>query len=218
MSLSAPPAREPRRPSVESGYRAVAMLAGAALFCVVYAVAAWPQLGGPLSVPQLLAYGALREPLPAAQWPRLFSTWFIHVDLLHLAGNLAAWGTVWLPWPQSPRGGVWRRLWVFGICGFGASVATVLSSGPATGDQLTVSAGPSGALMGMAVVAMLQRGGVFWHQAIWLLTAAALVFGGVLTGGDTAAHLGGGLTGLGLGWALRSHPERAELHSAQDAP
>lgn len=178
------------------------MLAGAALFCVIYAAAAWPQLRGPLAAPQLLAYGALPVPLPAAQWPRLFSTWFIHVEPLHLAGNLAAWMTLWLPWPQSPRGGVRRRLAVFCVCGLGASLATIFV--PA--KQLIVSAGPSGALLGMAVVALLQRDGVFWHRVIWLLTAAALFFGGVITGGDTAAHLGGGLTGLGLGALLRLYP------------
>lgn len=191
------------------------MLAGAALYCAVYAAAAWPQLRGPLLAPQLLAYGALPVPLPAAQWPRLFSTWFIHVDLLHLAGNLAAWMVLWLPWPQSPRGGVRRRLWVFCVCGLFASLATILSPD----KRPAVSAGPSGALMGMVVVALLQRGGVAWHRVIWLLTAAALFFGGVLTGGDTAAHLGGGLTGLGLGFALRSHPRRPALRpAAPDRP
>ena len=79
-SLADPPARGPWRRSAGRTSRAAAMLAGAALFCAVYAAAAWPQLREPLSVPQLLAYGALPVPLPAAQWPRLFSTWFIHVD------------------------------------------------------------------------------------------------------------------------------------------
>ena len=187
------------------------MLAGAVLFCAVYAAAAWPQLRGPLSAPRLLAYGALPVPLPVAQWPRLFSTWFIHVDLLHLAGNLAAWMTLWLPWPQSPRGGMQRRLGVFFVCGLGASLATIL----VPDKQPIVSAGPSGALLGMAVVALLQRGSSFLPRAIWLLTAAALFFGGVLTGGDTAAHLGGGLTGLGLGALLRVQPwpPRALAHS-----
>lgn len=202
MPLSAPRPPDSQRPSAGRGRRAAAILAGAALWGALYVAAAWPRLGGPLGAPQLLALGALPVPLPAGQWPRLFSTWFIHVDPLHLAGNLAAWTIFWLPWPQSSRGGVLPRLGMLCVCGLGASLAAILFPG----TQLIVSAGPSGALLGGLVVAALQRGGLPAYRAAWLLAAAALFFGGVLTGGDTVAHLGGALMGLGLGLAQRARP------------
>ena len=176
------------------------MLVGVALAWVaVYAAAAWPRLGGPLSAPVLMAYGALPTPLPAGQWPRLLTTWLVHVDPLHLAGNLAAWCAAWLPWPEPRWNRAASRLAVLGGCGLGASLASLLWYG----QQAVISAGPSGALLGLLGFALLQRRAAPIARVSWLLAAAALLIGGALTGGDTAAHLGGAITGLGLGLLSR---------------
>lgn len=177
--------------------RLAALLAVAALWGAVYVAAAWPRLRGPLTVKVLLEYGALPVPLPAGQWPRLFSTWLVHVDWLHLVGNVAAWGMIWLPWPQ--RDAVGWRLGLFVACGLGASLASVCVSGPAA----QVSAGPSGAIVGVLIAAAVERGPVGWYRGIFILAAAALLLGGALTGGDSAAHAGGALSGLLLGLLLR---------------
>jgi rhomboid protease GluP len=177
-----------------------ALLSGVALaWCAVYAAAAWPRLGAPLSAPALLAYGALYTPLPAAQWPRLFTTWLVHVDPLHLLGNLAAWLVSGLPFAAPRRDRAVSRLVALGTCGLGASLASVLFYG----QRPVISAGPSGALLGLLVVALVQGPAARRVRAAWLLFATALLVGGALSGGDTAAHAGGALTGLGLGWYWR---------------
>ena len=183
-----------------------ALWVGVALaFCAVYAAAAWPRLAGPLAAPALLAYGALYTPLPAAEWPRLLTTWFVHVDPLHLLGNLVAWLLCGLPWfpARAPRLG-FRVVAVF-VCGLGASLTSVLWYG----KQPVISAGPSGMLLGLLVVALLQRQPAAGRRVVWLLTAATLFLGGALTGGDSAAHLGGAATGLGLGLLGRARFIRA---------
>lgn len=187
------------------GYAAMAAVATA--WCAVYAAAAWPALRGPLPAPVLLKYGALPVPLSLAQGPRLVTTWLVHVDLLHLAGNLAAWFLAWLPWPDPRRDAARWRLVALCVCGIWASGASVLHSGAAS--RAVVSAGPSGAILGVLIVAALQRGRARKRRALWLGAAAALLAGGALTGGDTAAHLGGALAGLGLGLLLRHRPVRA---------
>jgi membrane associated rhomboid family serine protease len=174
---------------------AVSLLLGA-----IYVLSAWPRLAGPVATPVLLAYGALYTPLPAAQWPRVVTTWFVHVDPIHLIGNLAAWAAAWLPWPQRrlERPAV-RLLSVVG-CGLGASVASLLWYGP----RAVVSVGPSGALLGLLVVALLQRGRAPRARLVWLLAATALLLGGILSGGDTAAHIGGAACGLAIGLLSRA--------------
>lgn len=193
------------------------MAAVALAWCLIYAVAAWPQLGGPLPARVLLQYGALPVPLAAAQGLRLVTTWLVHVDPVHLAGNLAAWFVAWLPWPEPRRDAARWRFLALGVCGLAASLASVLELGPARAvdGRGIVSAGPSGALLGVLIVAALQRGRAGGRRVLWLLAAAALLAGGALTGGDTAAHLGGALAGLGLGLALRQRPAPAAAPPCQ---
>lgn len=167
--------------------------AGALIWVCVYAALAWPRLAGPVPTAVLLAHGALYTPMlqPAAQWPRLFTTWLLHVDALHLCGNLLAWAVVWLP--ASPRPG--RRLAGFVLCGLGASLVSLWWYGRAA----VVSVGPSGALLGLLVAGLWQRGRGGPARLLALLAALALLLGGVWTGGDSAAHAGGAACGLLLG-------------------
>jgi membrane associated rhomboid family serine protease len=179
--------------------RRVAVLV-AMVWAAVYVTAAWPHLGGPLPVTVLLTYGALPTPLSPEQWPRVFTTWLLHIDPLHLMGNLAAWSAAWLPGPALRHRSAFYRLAVFIGCGLGASLTVLLGYG----RQPTISVGPSGALLGLLVALLLQRGVLAWVRAVWLLVGIALLVGGALTGGDTAAHLGGAVTGLGLGLLVRA--------------
>ncbi len=193
-----------------AGRRGAVLVAVAAIWVGVYVTAAWPRLAGPLPVVVLLGYGALPVPLPAGQGWRLFTTWLVHVDALHLVGNLGAWGAAGLPWP-GPRG---RRLahllTAFVCCGLGASLTVLLYYG----RQPTISAGPSGALLGLVVVPLVQRGQAPRSRAVWLVTSAALIIGGVVTGGDSAAHLGGALTGIALGLLWRASEARVSSAAA----
>lgn len=144
-----------------------------------------------LSAATLLGLGALRVPLPAGELARLASTWLVHVDSLHLLGSELGLLGLAVLWPGRARG---LGLVLLGS-GLMASVATVLGYA----GRSVVSAGPSGALLGAAVVgAALQRG---WRRLGIALIGAALLLGPGLR--DDAAHLGGAAAGLGLALGLR---------------
>jgi rhomboid protease GluP len=119
---------------------------------------------------------------------------------VHLGGNLLAWAAAWLPRPERRLGGAAAQLLLLGGCGLCASLASLLYYG----QRLVVSSGPSGALLGVLVAALFQRGAAWAVRAAWLLAAVGLLAGGVLTGGDTAAHIGGAAAGLYIGLLFRA--------------
>ena len=105
----------------------------------------------------------------------------------------------WLPWPGARRGALFRLV-AFCGCGLGASLAVLLWYG----QHPTLSAGPSGALLGLLLVALVQRGTAPRQRTVYVLVALSLLIGGALTGGDTAAHLGGAAAGLTLSLCERA--------------
>lgn len=168
------------------GAAALALL-GAAVWAAVFAAGVSRQGAWRLQAPVLLALGALPSPLGGRSPLRLASTWLVHVDALHLSGSVLALSVLAVLWPARRRG---LLLALIG-CGLGGSMATLLGYG----GRLVVSAGPSAALLGAALLgaALPQRA---WRRAVLLLTGGALLLGPGL--GDHAAHAGGALTGAVL--------------------
>lgn len=162
----------------------------AALFALGLAVD--DRLDGPwlLSAPTLTRLGALSLPV---QQPdavlRVLCTLFLHSDLLHLAGNIAALALIVATWP---------------LAGVGSLSLVLLGGGclAALGSMVAyshgISVGPSGALcaaLGMALVLPARLG----RRLLWGGLAAAFLLGGALSGGDQGAHVGGLLAGLLFG-------------------
>jgi len=140
------------------------------------------------------------------EWWRLLSSMFLHWNWLHLLANM------WVLWSV---GRLTERLFgnllyfsIYLLTGVLAGFASILWN-PA---QLTV--GASGAIFGILgafVSYMLNRGTrvpVAIVRSYWLPTALFIAFS--IVGGmiqptiDNAAHVGGLLSGLALGWILAS--------------
>lgn len=157
-----------------------------------------------LSAETLLRLGALRVPLPTplsgGEAARLGLTWLVHVDPQHLLGSaLVLLGLAFL-WPRS----VGKLVAALVLCGLAGSLTAL---GVYAGRSV-VSAGPSGALLGAAVVgaALPQR---VVRRVLLLVLGGALLLGPGKS--DHAAHLGGAVAGAVLGAA-------AWLRARRDQP
>jgi membrane associated rhomboid family serine protease len=165
------------------------------LSCFVVAVMlekGTPQTG--LSATTLLGLGALRVPPHSAlDYLRVASCWLLHVDLWHLLSNLVV--LMVIAWRWTPRAGaMWPPL-LLGVVGAGC-FSLLLSLRP------MVSCGGSGVLLSLLVVLLLSVQS--WRERVVPgLVAMLLLGGGLLTGADGAAHLGGLVAG-GLAVLLRS--------------
>jgi len=188
---------------------------------VFIAMAAREKRIASFDVQQLLDWGANFGPLTVdGQWWRLFSATFLHLDPLHLLVNMWAF---WNIGRLTERlFGRWLFLFLYASTGTVASIASVVW------DPTRVTAGASGAIFGIfgAFLAYLARRrarvppSVF--RAHWLSTLAFVLFslisGSLQTGIDNAAHIGGLLTGIALGWVLARSLEitgRARLRLSQ---
>ncbi len=160
-------------------------------------------LGGSTQTEVLVRLGAKVTPLIAAgEYWRLFTAMFLHVGPMHLFFNgyaLLAVGT------ELERIFGWGRFTaIYLLSGLLGNLASY-----AFGSYL--AAGASGAIFGLigALAAFFtlhrERLGA-WGRArlanIALLIAVNLFFGFTQAGIDNLAHLGGLLSGLGLGWAM----------------
>lgn len=190
------------------GRSAAALAAGgAAVWAAVFAAGVERQGAWRLQAQVLLALGALPSPLENRSPLRLASTWLVHVDPLHLAGSVLALSVLAILWPGRRR---WLLLALLG-CGLGGSIATLLGYG----DRPVVSAGPSAALLGAAVLgASLPQAA--WRRAVLLITGGALLLGPGL--GDHAAHAGGAVAGAGLTGLRFLVARRRQLAGGSAAP
>jgi len=135
-----------------------------------------------VSATTLLRLGALRVPPHfAADYLRVASCWLLHVDLWHLLSNLVVLTVV--TWRWTPSAGAMLPPLLLGIVGAGFS-SLLLSPQP------MVSCGGSGVLLSWLLVLLLSL--PRWRERVLPgLMAMLLLGGGLLTGADGTAHLGG---------------------------
>ncbi len=161
----------------------------------------------------LLSWGANSGALTCGgQWWRLLTSTFEHGGLLHIALNM--WCLFNLGWLAELLFGRSRFTLLYLMCGIGGSLGSIWWRGNG------ISVGASGAIFGIAgalIPAMLlhsnpQLRAMLKGQltSIALFVIYNLAFGAALRGTDNAAHIGGLLTGLILGAAFPTGPDRDE--------
>lgn len=149
----------------------------------------------------LVAWGAnLRPAVLAGQWWRLLTCCFLHIGIVHLVMNMYA--LLYIGLLLEPRLGRWRFLIAYLVSGIAGSIAS------AWWHQAGISAGASGAIFGMyGVFLALLTTGIIEKAARRVLLISMLVFVGYnllnrQAGVDHAAHLGGLVAGMLMGYML----------------
>ena len=134
------------------------------------------------------------------QWWRLFSCMFIHVGVIHLAVNMFSLYSLGADLEEEL--GSLSLTFIYFVCGFSGSVASLLF------NDFKVSAGASGALFGLFGVQFSNILFGFAHGKKGflraLITAFILLLANLILGFstdfiDNAAHLGGFVSGFGIG-------------------
>lgn len=156
------------------------------------------------SLQQLVNWGADFGPYALTNQPwRLLTCTFVHIGILHIALNM------WCLWNL---GALAERIfdrWTYALtytaCGIGSSIVAVWWR------PMLVTAGASGAIFGIAgaLIAALYLGRLPVPPSAIKSTLKSLLafagynlFFGLLPGISNAAHIGGLITGLGLGAVL----------------
>jgi rhomboid protease GluP len=152
----------------------------------------------------LLEWGANFRPLTlAGQWWRLFSAIFLHIGILHLLLNMYA--LLYIGILLEPYLDKTRFLAAYLISGIAASVTSLWW------HDLTISAGASGAIFGMygVFLALLTTNLLDKSVKKALLASIAVFVGYNILNGlkpdsgiDNAAHIGGLISGLIIGYAF----------------
>ncbi len=158
--------------------------------------------GGSKNTQVLYALGAIVPDLFATgQYWRLLAAMFLHIGFLHLFLNL---------WALYQLGGVFEMLFgskrfalTYFVSGIAASVASAMFTNG-------LAAGASGAIFGIlgALIVAIRRSPRFRHapwgrglvQQLVFWAAINIVIGFTAPGIDNAAHIGGFLAGLLLGF------------------
>jgi rhomboid protease GluP len=150
----------------------------------------------------LLKWGANYTPMTLeGQWWRLFTCTFLHIGILHLLFNMYALLNIGIL--LEPLLGRVRFLVAYILTGITASMASLWW------HDVTLSAGASGAIFGMygLFLAMLTTNYIEKTARKELLSSIGLFVGynllfGLSQGIDNAAHIGGLLSGLAIGYAF----------------
>ena len=152
----------------------------------------------------LLNWGANFRPMTLdGQWWRLFTACFLHIGILHLLLNMYA--LLYIGLLLEPYLGKTRFLAAYLISGIAASMTSLWW------HDLTISAGASGAIFGMygVFLALLTTNLLDKSVKKALLTSIAVFVGYNILNGlkpnsgiDNAAHIGGLLSGLIIGYAF----------------
>src|SRR5690606_22382895 len=152
----------------------------------------------------LLDWGANFRPLTLeGQWWRLFTACFLHIGILHLLLNMYA--LLYIGLLLEPYLGKTRFLAAYLISGIAASMTSLWW------HDLTISAGASGAIFGMygVFLALLTTNLLDKSVKKELLTSIAVFVGYNILNGlkpnsgiDNAAHIGGLISGLIIGYAF----------------
>jgi membrane associated rhomboid family serine protease len=162
--------------------------------------------GGTLNSPQgdIYARGALYGPLVAeGEWWRLFTSAFLHANLIHLGLNmLFLW---WIGSPVEQAIGRWRYLLLYLVSGLSGSAGALLF----TPNAVTV--GASGALFGILGAAFVfeqQRNYVLGGGALTIIVlnlALTFTISNISIGGHLGGLAGGALAALALSRFGRAH-------------
>lgn len=150
----------------------------------------------------LLLWGANFRPVTIeGEWWRLFTSTFLHIGIFHLLMNMYA--LVYIGLLLEPYLGRTRFLSAYLIAGISGSVASIFW------NDLTISAGASGAIFGMygVFVALLTTKLIEKSaRKSLLISIGVFVFynlaNGLKGGIDNAAHIGGLLSGLVIGYSF----------------
>ncbi|MBS1556528.1 MAG: rhomboid family intramembrane serine protease [Bacteroidetes bacterium] len=150
----------------------------------------------------LINWGANFRPVTLdGQWWRLFTSCFLHIGVIHLLMNLYA--LIYIGLLLEPQLGKTRFVSAYLLAGIGGSVASLYW------HDLTISAGASGAIFGMygVFLAMLTTNLIEKSARKTLLTSIMIFVGynllnGLKGGIDNAAHIGGLVTGMIIGYAF----------------
>lgn len=150
----------------------------------------------------LINWGANFRPVTLeGQWWRLFTSCFIHIGIIHLLMNLYA--LIYIGLLLEPQLGRTRFASAYILSGIGGSVASLYW------HELTISAGASGAIFGMygVFLAMLTTNLIEKSARKTLLTSIMIFVGynllnGLKGGIDNAAHIGGLITGIIIGYSF----------------
>jgi rhomboid protease GluP len=158
----------------------------------------------------LLAWGANFRPLTlAGQWWRLITNCFIHIGIFHLLMN--SYALLIIGAQLEPLLGKARFLAAYIFTGIVASIVSLWW------HDLTISAGASGAIFGLygVYLAMLTTNLIDKSVRKQLLSSILVFVGynllyGMKGGIDNAAHIGGLLSGLVIGYAWFPSMRKAE--------
>ncbi len=177
---------------------------------------------GTLDAPSIVRGAVLWPRIVAGEWWRVLAPLFLHANLLHVGSNLVAFAVV---------GGVVERVYghgrllvLFALCGVAAAgasaahqaaqIAAAVHAGATA--NLGGSIGASGAVYGLGaavVAAAVRLRGLIppWRARALVGATLPLLLSSLAAGFahpeiDSAAHLGGALAGLLLGFALPFSP------------
>lgn len=151
---------------------------------------------------KLLFWGAnIRELTLGDEWWRLFTCMFIHIGIVHLLMNLYA--LVFIGTLLEPKVGKLRFLIAYLVTGFFSSAVSLYW------NNFAVSAGASGAIFGLfgVFLALLTttiiEKSVRKPMLIYILIYVVInLVNGLQDGIDAAAHIGGLLSGICIGYVF----------------
>jgi rhomboid protease GluP len=150
----------------------------------------------------LILWGANFRPVTLeGEWWRLITSCFLHIGIIHLLLNMYA--LLYIGLLLEPYLGKSRFLSAYLLTGIAASAASLYW------NELTISAGASGAIFGMygVFLAMLTTNLIEKSARKALLMSIAVFVGynllnGLKDGIDNAAHVGGLVSGLIIGYSF----------------
>lgn len=166
----------------------------------------------------LLNWGANFRPVTLeGQWWRMLTACFLHIGILHLAMNMYA--LIYIGFLLEPMLGKSRFLTAYLLSGIAASAASLWW------NDLSVSAGASGAIFGMYGVFIALLSTDLMDRSVkkaFMTSIGVFVLFNLLnglksdSGIDNAAHIGGLLSGLLIGFAFvpgLKKPHDQKLHN-----
>jgi rhomboid protease GluP len=150
----------------------------------------------------LLNWGAnFRPNTLSGEWWRLFTCCFIHIGIFHLLMNMYALVSIGVL--LEPLMGKTRYLFAYVATGIVASLTSL------AWNELTISAGASGAIFGLygVFLALLTTNHIEKSARDAMRTSTLIFVGynllnGLKPGIDNAAHIGGLLSGMAIGYAF----------------